>query len=60
MSLRVFSLVRSVLLSNFILMVLFSLLLQKRLLTPLSFVKLTMETVAYVDYVCAAGRWFSS
>jgi hypothetical protein len=58
MSLRVFSLVGSVLLSNFILRVFFPLLVQERLLTPLSFVKLTMETFAYVFYVCTAGRCF--
>jgi hypothetical protein len=57
MSLRVFSLVRSFLLINFILRVLLPLLLQERLLTPLSFVKLTLETYTYVYYVCAAGRW---
>jgi hypothetical protein len=41
-------------------MVLFPLLLQERLLTPLSFAKLTLEafTFVYVHYVCAAGRWF--
>jgi hypothetical protein len=38
MPLRVFSLVGSVLLSNSVFMVLFLLLLQERLLTPLSFV----------------------
>jgi hypothetical protein len=41
-------------------MVLFPLLLQERLLTPLSFAKLTLEafTFVYVHYVCAAGRLF--
>jgi hypothetical protein len=35
------------------------LLLQERLLTPLSFAKLTLEafTFSYVYYVCTVGRW---
>jgi hypothetical protein len=57
MSLRVFSLAGSDLLSNFILRVLFPLLMQERLLTPLSFVKLTLETFTYIYYVCDVGRW---
>jgi hypothetical protein len=58
MSLKLFYLVGSVLLSNCILRVLSTLLLQERLLTPLSFVKLTLETFTYVYYVC--GKMTSS
>jgi hypothetical protein len=57
MSLRVFSLDGSVLLSNSTLTILFPLLLQERLLTPLSFAKLTLEAFVYVYYVCTVGRW---
>jgi hypothetical protein len=58
MSLRVFSLVGQVLLSNLILRVLYPLLSQERLLTHLSFVKLTIKTFVYVFYVCIAGICF--
>jgi hypothetical protein len=47
-----FSLVGSVLLSNFILRVLFQLLLQEILLTPLSFVELMLETFLFMFIVC--------
>jgi hypothetical protein len=59
-SLRVVSLGGPVLLSNCVLRVLFPLLLQERLLTPLSFAKLTLKAFTFVNvlYECVVGRWF--